>query len=82
MEKALKALGNRRRLKILKILKRKRISVTELAEEMKLSFRATSRHLLVLYSGGFLEKEQKSLVVFYKYKTSRIKELSQAITAI
>ena len=49
MEKILKAAANRRRLKILSYLKNHRkSSVGELAEEIKLSFKSTSRHLAIL----------------------------------
>lgn len=66
LEKILKALGNRRRLAILKILKRRKdASVGNLAEGIKLSFRSVSKHLSILYAVGILEKEQFSLEVFY-----------------
>lgn len=82
MEKILKALGNKRRLKILKILKKKKISVSDIAKEMKLSIRAVSRHLNVLYTNGFLEKEQIGLTVYYTFNPARTKELSQSIAII
>ncbi len=48
LEKQLKALANRRRLAILKYLKSKReASVGDIAEEINLSFKSTSKHLAV-----------------------------------
>ena len=47
-EKILKALANKRRTTIVKLLmKRKRASVGSLASGIKLSFNATSKHLKI-----------------------------------
>ena len=67
LEKVLKALANERRLKIIKILKRSpELSVGEVAEEIGLSFRSTSRHLTLLYRAGVLEQERRANLVEYK----------------
>ncbi len=67
LEKDLKALANRRRLAILKYLKsKKEASVGDVAEKIKLSFRSTSRHLNILNSASIIEREQRSLQVFYR----------------
>ena len=67
MERVLKALANRRRLAIVKLLREKKeMSVGEMAEEIDLSFKATSKHLALLYSAGIVEKEQRSLMMFYR----------------
>ena len=66
LEKVLKALANRRRIAILKYLRRvNTASVGDIAHEIKLSFRATSKHLSVLFSADVLEKEQFGLMVLY-----------------
>lgn len=66
MEKTLKALANRRRLAILKYLKEnKEAPVAEIASEINLSFKATSKHLSVLSSADIIEREQRSLQMFY-----------------
>ncbi|MEK9176953.1 MAG: metalloregulator ArsR/SmtB family transcription factor [Patescibacteria group bacterium] len=66
MEKVMKALANRRRLLILKFLKKqKESSVGDIAEEIKLSFKATSKHLSVLSNAGIVDREQRSLQMFY-----------------
>jgi len=65
-EKTLKALANRRRLQIIKYLKdKKEATVTDIAEHIKLSFKSTSKHLAVLFGAGIVDKEQKSLSMFY-----------------
>lgn len=67
LEKNLKALANKRRLAVLKYLKEKKeASVTEIAHKISLSFKATSRHLGILSSVDILEKDQRSLQVFYR----------------
>ncbi len=66
LEKVLKALANRRRVSILKYLRRVNIaSVGDIAHEIKLSFRATSKHLSVLFGADVVEKEQSGLTVLY-----------------
>lgn len=67
MERSLKALANKRRLAILRFIKKeKEATVGSIAEEIHLSFKATSRHLGVLASADILEKEQRSLRGFYR----------------
>lgn len=66
LEKILKALANRRRLAILRYLKKnKEESVGEIAREIKLSFKATSKHLGILSAMDIVEKDQRSLRMFY-----------------
>ena len=66
LEKSLKALANRRRLAILKYLKENReASVTEIAGAIKLSLKATSKHLGILAAVDIVERDQRSLSMFY-----------------
>jgi len=60
-------LANRRRLAILKYLKEKgEASVGEIAGAIHLSFTATSKHLAVLSAIDIVEKDQRSLQMFYR----------------
>ncbi len=71
LDKLFKALGNRRRLAIVRLLKGKReVSVTEIAQHLKLSHRSTSKHLAVLAAAEIVDREQRSLSVFYFLNTS------------
>lgn len=66
LERILKALANRRRLAIVQtIRKRKEASVGNIATEIKLSFRATSKHLSVLSGAGIVEREQRGTQMLY-----------------
>jgi len=66
VEPQLKALANKRRLAILKFLQSKdKASVGTIAEEIKLSFKATSSHLLILSACDLLGREQTSTTVLY-----------------
>ncbi len=68
VERQLKALANKRRLLIVKFLSSQaRASVGSIAEEIRLSFKSTSRHLSVLYSAGILDREQTSTTVLYRF---------------
>lgn len=66
LERILKALANRRRLAILRFLKKKKeVSVGDIAGEIKLSFNATSKHLLLLAASGIVDREQRGLQMYY-----------------
>ncbi|MEK7567519.1 MAG: metalloregulator ArsR/SmtB family transcription factor [Patescibacteria group bacterium] len=82
LERLLKAIANKRRLNILRFLKKKKeASVGDIAEEIKLSFRATSKHLKILDSVDLLDKEQRSIQIFYRFSDSA-PELSRRILSI
>jgi DNA-binding transcriptional ArsR family regulator len=66
LERIMKAFANRRRLAIVRYLKtEKEASVGDIAEEIRLSFKATSKHLGVLSAAGILDREQRSLQMLY-----------------
>lgn len=66
LERVIKAAANRRRLSILQYLKRHREApVGEIAEAIRLSFKATSKHLSILLVADVVEKDQRSLLAFY-----------------
>lgn len=65
LERTLKALANRRRLAILSYLKKEReASVGEIAGEINLSLKATSKHLKIMDAVDIIDKEQKSSQVY------------------
>ena len=67
-ERQLKALANKRRLSILKFLASKEpASVGSIAQEIKLSFKSTSNHLLILSACDILDREQTSTTVLYRF---------------
>lgn len=75
LERYLKALANKRRLAVISLLrKKKEANVGEIAETIHLSVKSTSRHLGVLFGADILEKEQRSVEVFYRL-TSAIPEI-------
>ena len=62
----LKALANKRRLAIIQVLrKRRKENVGEIARAINLSFKATSKHLNVLAAVDIVDKEQRSLQMWY-----------------
>ena len=67
LERPLKALANRRRLAILKFLRvRREAPVGDIAERIRLSFKSTSKHLAVLAGAGIVDRDQRSLQMFYR----------------
>ncbi len=82
-ERILKALANRRRLAIVRYLREKHeASVGEIAEAIRLSFRATSKHLIILRSADIVEKEQRSLQMYYRLSEDRPKLADRVITMV
>ncbi len=65
-EKILKVLANKRRLAIIAYIKHKKEApVWEISRAIGLSFKSTSRHLALLAAADILEREQRSLEMFY-----------------
>lgn len=61
-----KTLSNINRLKIIKLLSgNQQMSVSRIAEELDISFKATSKHLLMLHDLDILNSTGKSGQVFY-----------------
>ena len=78
-EKILKALANRRRLAIIKFLNTKgNAKVGDIAKEIGISFKATSKHLGVLRTADIVDREQVSLEMYY----SLSKPLSDIILSV
>lgn len=66
IEKTFKALANQKRLGILVFLhKNKSASVGEIADEIKVSIKSTSKHLFGLYHANFLERERVHGLTLY-----------------
>lgn len=67
LERTLKALANKRRLAIVGYLKRRESTfVGDIAEEIDLSLKATSKHLSVLGAADIVRKNQRSSRMFYR----------------
>ena len=66
-ERLLKALANRRRITMIRLLKQHSVlTVGDIAEKMKLSFKAVSNHLAVLRAADIVERDQVGLNMNYR----------------
>lgn len=66
LEKIYRVLGGRKRLEALKFLVGgKECTVGEVASAIHLSFKSTSKHLVLLRQAGFLERRQVGYVGLY-----------------
>jgi DNA-binding transcriptional ArsR family regulator len=66
-EKIHKALANRRRLATLHYLRsKKKANLGDIAEHLRLSYKATSKHLALLTAADIVEKEQRSVQMFFR----------------
>ena len=66
IEKVLKALGDKSRLRIINILGEKSLCVCEITEILKLAQSTVSGHLRILKEAGLLEDEKDGLWVEYR----------------
>ena len=67
LERILKAFANKRRIEIVRFIRAKReANVSEIADSVKLSIKATSKHLGILSAVDVLEREQRNVQVFYR----------------
>ena len=83
LEKILKALANKRRLLMLKILKsRRRVSMGTMANIIKLSFRSTSTHFSILYAADLVDREQDGLSMYYSLSLKPHKAVSSVLSII
>ena len=66
LSRLLKALGNERRLLILRYIKKnKTASVSEISDRIGISLKATSKHLTVLKAVNLVESRQVSVNAIY-----------------
>ena len=66
LENVYRALVGRKRLEILKLLANgKEYTVGDVAKNIHLSFKSTSKHLILLWQVGFLERRQAGYVGLY-----------------
>ncbi len=69
IEWIVKALANRRRLAIVQLLAQQRgLTVEQIALHLRLSIKATSKHLVKLSRANILEREQISLFAYYRLR--------------
>lgn len=82
LEKVLKALANKKRIAIVRYVRRKKEAVVgEIADEIKLSFKATSRHLGRLSAVDILEREQRGPQAIYRI-SSELSQQTQKILSL
>ncbi|MFA5838371.1 MAG: metalloregulator ArsR/SmtB family transcription factor [Candidatus Paceibacterota bacterium] len=66
VETSIKAIANYRRLAIVSLLKKNgEMSVGDIAEELKISIQAISKHLKLLERADILSSDQRGLLVYY-----------------
>ena len=81
LERILKATANRRRLAILKYLKEnKEASVGEITKQVKISFKAASKHLGILLAADIVDREHKAFKVFYSLSSTMKKVVKGIIS--
>jgi DNA-binding transcriptional ArsR family regulator len=78
-----KYLGNEHRLGIVMYLKAKKsASVGEIADDLKISFKATSKHLAILIKGGVLVSMSDNPFVIYSLAPNLSKFFKSLISQI
>ena len=75
MSKAFKALSDKTRREILKMLNERDMSAGEIAENFSMSKPSISKHLDILREAELISSEKKGQFVIYSINTSIIKEV-------
>jgi DNA-binding transcriptional ArsR family regulator len=78
----LTALGNSKRLAIITLLLHQELSVGAIAERVRLSQSALSQHLARLRSLGLVETRRDRQMIYYSCRSSRVRQLVEAIDRI
>ncbi|MFP4021426.1 MAG: ArsR/SmtB family transcription factor [Halanaerobium sp.] len=73
----LKALGDQRRLEIIKLLLQKRFCVRALAKRLEISESAVSQQLKILREAGLVFGEKKGYYVHYKVQKDSLKKVAE-----
>lgn len=68
LEKVLKAIADKNRIRIVKLLEKKKMCVCELAHILEITQPSVSRHLKKLRAAGFIESEQDGFWTDYFLK--------------
>lgn len=75
-----KALANINRLRIIDILaKGMPLTVTQISDELEISFRGTSRHLLLLHGLDILTSQGREGHVYYSYNRNMPSDVKKII---
>ena len=75
MSKAFKALSDKTRREILKLLKNRDMSAGEIAEHFDMSKPSISKHLDILREAELVSSEKKGQFIIYSINTSVIQEV-------
>lgn len=75
MDKAFKALSDKTRRKILKLLNEKDMNAGEIAEHFDMSKPSISKHLDILREAELISSEKKGQYIIYSINTSVIQEV-------
>lgn len=75
MSKAFKALSDKTRREILKLLNNKDMSAGEIAEHFDISKPSISKHLDILREAELISSEKKGQFIIYSINTSVIQEV-------
>ena len=78
----LKALGDERRLEIIKLLLQKRFCVKALAKRLEISESAVSQQLKILREAELVRGEKKGYYVHYTVKKEGLKEAAQYLNML
>lgn len=83
LERQLKALANHRRLAMIAFIKKRgEATVGEIADQLRLSMQATSKHLKLLEAVDILSSEQRGLLVYYSLVKPQPPQVSTIIDTL
>jgi ArsR family transcriptional regulator len=82
LEKTFKAIADRNRLRILKMLEEKPMCVCEITEVLGIAQSSVSRHLGILRDAGLLADEKEGIWVIYRLSGDRSDAIATLLTGV
>ncbi len=79
LAKIFKLLSVDARVRILQLLSRKSLCVTELTSQLGITLSATSQHLRLLRNAGIVSTQKQGFFVYYRLDKEKISRLNKAV---
>jgi len=77
-----KLLSSEARVRIVQVLKRRTLCVTEITSQLGITQEATSQHLRVLKDAGIVKFQKRGFHVYYHLNKQTMARLHRAVTAV
>jgi len=82
LAKIFKLLSVEARVRVLQLLKRRSLCVTELTSQLGITLSATSQHLRILRNAGIVKTQKRGFFVYYRLDKKKMSLLKKAASGL